>query len=75
MTDPVKVRLNPELLSFVVNNACFVFVNGYHRDLALKILKQSGFSKFPLPTNEKCQVCMGISNWDHFLISKKANFE
>ena len=73
-TDPVKVCSNLDFLSFVVNNACFVFVNGHHRDLALKLLKQQDFSKFPLPKKVKCQVCMGISNWDRFLVSKKANF-
>jgi len=74
LTDPVKVRSTPELLSFVINNACFVFVNGHHRDLALKLMKSAKFQKFPLPKKVKCQVCVGISNWDHFLISKKANF-
>jgi len=74
LTDPVKVRSTPELLSFVINNCCFVFVNGHHRDLALKLMKSSNFQKFPLPKKVKCQVCVGISNWDHFLISKKANF-
>ena len=49
-------------------------MNGHHRDLALKILKQADFTKFPLPTKVKCQLCVGISDWDHFLISKKANF-
>ena len=49
-------------------------MNGHHRDLALKILKQADFTKFPLPNKVKCQLCVGISDWDHFLISKKANF-
>ena len=74
LTDPVKVRSTPDFLAFVINNCCYVFVNGHHRDLALKILKSSNFSEFSLPSKVKCQVCVGISNWDHFLISKKANF-
>ena len=49
-------------------------MNGHHRDLALKILKQADFTKFPLPIKVKCQLCVGISDEDHFLISKKANF-
>ena len=49
LTDPVKVRSTPELLSFVINNCCFVFVNGHHRDLALKLMKSANFQKFPLP--------------------------
>ena len=51
-----------------------MFVNGHHRDLALKLMKSSNFQKFPLPTKVKCQLCVDISNWNHFLISKKANF-
>ena len=74
LTDSVKVRSTPELLSFVISNCCFLYVNNHHRHLALKILKQSDFTKFLLPSNVKCQVCVGIFNWDHFLISKKANF-
>ena len=30
----------------LTNQCCFVFVNGLHRDLALKLLKQADFSKF-----------------------------
>ena len=56
LIDSVKVRSTPELLSFVINNCCFVFVNGHHRDLALKLLKSSNFSKFPLPSKVKCQI-------------------
>ena len=76
LIDSVKVRSTPELLSFkfVINNCCFVFVNSHHRDLALKLLKSSNFSKFPLRSKVKCKICVGISNWDHFLISKKANY-
>ena len=51
-----------------------IFVNGHHRDKARKLLLAEKFEKFPLPTKEKCMVCTGISKWDHFLISKKANF-
>ena len=32
------------------------------------------FSLFPLPSKFLCKICVGISKWDHFLISKKANF-
>ena len=55
LTDPVKVRSTPELLSFVINNCCFVFVNGHHRDLALKLMKSSNFQKFPLPKKENAK--------------------
>ena len=74
LTNPDKVRSDPELLAFVIEHCTFVFVNGHHRDLALKVLKKAEFTKFPLPSKVKCQLCVGISDWDHFLISKKANF-
>ena len=57
-----KVRSDPKLLGFVIEHCSFVFVNGHHRDLALKILKQADFTKFPLPIKVKCQLCVGISD-------------
>ena len=62
LTDPEKVRSDPKLLAFVIEHCSFVFVNGHHRDLALKILKQADFTKFPLPIKVKCQLCVGISD-------------
>ena len=49
-------------------------VNGHHREKAVENLKAVHVSLFPLPKNNLCKICVGITKWDHFLISKKANF-
>ena len=56
LTDPLKVRSNPELLLFVLNNSCFVFVNDHHSDLALMILKESDFMLHLKESNFLCHV-------------------
>ena len=72
--DTVKVRSDASLLSYISGNSLFIFVNGHHRVKARKVLIQEKFTMFPLPQKAKCMVCVGISKWNHFLISKKANF-
>ena len=71
LLNPEKVKSDPTLLAKILEHCAFIFVNGHHRDKARKLLLAE---KFPLPTKWKCMVCTGISKWDHFLISKKANF-
>ena len=74
LLNPEKVKSDPTLLAKILEHCAFIFVNGHHRDKARKLLLAEKFDKFPLPTKGKCMVCTGISKWDHFLISKKANF-
>jgi hypothetical protein len=63
-----------QLLKFVVEDGKMALVNGYHREKAVLDLKAVHFTLFPLPQKFLCKICVGISKWDHFLISKKANF-
>ena len=74
LLNPEKVKSDASLLAKILEHCAFIFVNGHHRDKARKLLIAEKFEKFPLPTKGKCMVCTGISKWDHFLISKKANF-
>ena len=74
MLNPEKVKSDPTLLAKILEHCAFIFVNGHHRDKAWKLLLAEKFEKFPLFTKGKCMICTGISKWDHFLISRKANF-
>ena len=49
-------------------------VNGHHREKAVLDLKAVQFQSFPLPKTFLCKIYVRISKWDHFVISKKANF-
>ena len=64
------------MLKFVVDHdeGNMAFVNGHHYKKAMLDLKAVHFSLFPLPSKFLCKICVGISKWDHFLISKKVNF-
>ena len=73
-SNPENVRKDESLLKYCRDEGKHALVNGHHREKAVANLNAVHFSLFPLPTKFLCKICVGISKWDHFLISKKANF-
>jgi len=73
-SNPENVRKDEALLKYCMDEGKHALVNGHHREKAVANLKAIHFSLFPLPNKFLCKICVGITKWDHFLISKKANF-
>ena len=73
-SNPENVRKDESLLKYCREEGKHALVNGHHREKAVVNLNAVHFSLFPLSTKFLCKICVGISKWDHFLISKKANF-
>ena len=71
---PEDVRKDEVLLKFAMEEGMHALVNGHHREKAVHNLQAVHFNLFPLPKKFLCKICVGITKWEHFLISKKANF-
>ena len=73
-SNPENVQKDESLLKYCRDEGKHALVNGHHREKAVGNLKAVHFLLFPLPTKFLCKICVGILKWNHFLISKKANF-
>ena len=56
LMNPVQACNSPELLGHVIHSCTFLFLEGHHRDKALKVLRYENFTKLPLPIKGNCMI-------------------
>ena len=73
--NPEEIKKDESLVKHGVDEGMLALViNGNHHDKAVVDLKAIHFTALPLPTKFLCKICVRVIKWNHFLISKKANF-